>query len=234
MPSASASAAVAMCTPASSWLTILTVLPTPGSAPSFQTLVEIASSTGCALANAASEPDGHDGHGAGLRAGLAAGDGGIQHQEAGLGDALAERAGGFRGDSGAAQDHRAGLQPRQAALRAEQHVLGLRGGDDEDHDGFKIGGQVGRRDHRSGAGGDELGSRGLADFAAGDRVALLVQVERGSHAHGAETDHADFHAEVPPFIVQRGTRLPGDPRAYSAAIASTIRIVSVTGTPQQA
>src|SRR3978361_824187 len=57
MPSASASAAVAMCTPASNWFTILTVLPTPISSPRRQTLVEIASNTGPALANAASDPD---------------------------------------------------------------------------------------------------------------------------------------------------------------------------------
>src|SRR3978361_2116888 len=57
MPSASASAAVAMCTPASNWFTILTVLPTPISSPRRQTLVEIASKTGPALANAASDPD---------------------------------------------------------------------------------------------------------------------------------------------------------------------------------
>ena len=46
-----------MCTPASSWLTIFTVLPTPAASPSRHTLLAIASSTGWALANASSEPD---------------------------------------------------------------------------------------------------------------------------------------------------------------------------------
>ena len=57
MPRARASAAVAICTPASNWFTIFTVLPTPISVPSRQTLVEIASSTGPAFSNAASDPD---------------------------------------------------------------------------------------------------------------------------------------------------------------------------------
>jgi hypothetical protein len=46
MPSAIASAATAICTPARSWLTILTVLPTPTSSPRRQTLPAMASSTG--------------------------------------------------------------------------------------------------------------------------------------------------------------------------------------------
>ena len=57
MPSASASAATAICTPASNWLTIFTVLPMPAASPRRQTLDAIASSTGAARSNAAGAPE---------------------------------------------------------------------------------------------------------------------------------------------------------------------------------
>ena len=57
MPSASASAAVAMCTPARSWFTIFTVLPIPARSPRRHTFSAIASSTGPARSKAASLPD---------------------------------------------------------------------------------------------------------------------------------------------------------------------------------
>ena len=56
MPSAMASAATAICTPASSWCTTFMVAPWPGVSPSTQTLVAMASSTGLALAIASALP----------------------------------------------------------------------------------------------------------------------------------------------------------------------------------
>ena len=57
MPSATASAATAICTPASSWWTTFMVAPRPGSSPRSQTFTAIASSTGLALAIAPLEPE---------------------------------------------------------------------------------------------------------------------------------------------------------------------------------
>ena len=42
----------------------------------------------------------------------------------------------------------------------------------------------------------------VADFAAGHRMAFPVQVQRGTHAHGAKTDDADFHKHVPFRLVE--------------------------------
>ncbi len=79
-------------------------------------------------------------------------------------------------------------------MLAEQHLLGLRGVDDEHDDGLQIGRQCVRRNHHLAALGDEGGAGLFAQLAAGDVVSLVQQVDRGPHAHVAETDNADFHS----------------------------------------
>ncbi len=56
MPKVSASAMVAMCTPASSWLTAFIADPAPAASPSLNTVSAVASSTGSAAAKAGGVP----------------------------------------------------------------------------------------------------------------------------------------------------------------------------------
>ena len=122
VPSAMASQAEAICTPARSWFTILTLEPMPGRSPRRKTRPATAARAGSAAANACSRARGHDGELAGLRPHRAAGDRRIEERVAGSGQALAE-CGREGGCHGAVQDHRRVLG--RGRQRLGQSRLGL-------------------------------------------------------------------------------------------------------------
>ena len=154
IPSAIASAAAAMCTPASSWLIILTVEPWPGAVAQpvefRRDRVEQRSAslegrrrTGC-----------HDGE-LPLRGFLdAARDRCVDVQQSRRFDSPSQVCREGRRDSGTRDDHRARLHLLRQAVGAEDHVFGLRGIHHQDDDGARAAahftGRSGRHSAESG------------------------------------------------------------------------------------
>ncbi len=89
------------------------------------------------------------------------------------------------GESGAAEHDGVRSQLVDAAVGAEQGIVGLGGVDDENHQRFKAGGELGGAGDGVAAGLLELGMGCEAELGAVDLVALGGEVEGGAHAHRA-------------------------------------------------
>jgi hypothetical protein len=137
---------------------------------------------------------GHHRHLAARGLGGAAGDGGVEVQQAELFEPRLQRHRPVRVDGGAHHEQAAGLHRRGAARGgavAEQHRLGLRGVDDHRDDDVALRAERGQRI----AGRAAVAREGFGHLAAHvehmRRVARAAQRLRHAGAHGAKAHEAD-------------------------------------------
>ena len=139
----------------------------------------------------------HEGKGAVDGLGLAAGDGGVQHLDAALGQLRRDLLGGHGVDGAHVDEHAARLHvgghavlPQHDSLylgavghHGQHHVAGLAD--------LCVGGGLG-------PGGYDLVHAGLVQIADREVIARLEQVLRHGLAHNTKTDQSDFHNTFPP------------------------------------
>jgi hypothetical protein len=159
---------------------------------------------------------GHHREGAGFGADGAAAHGGVEELVAARPEARAEPPGEIRRHRAGQHHGGAAGEGRDAALRAEQHLVGLLGGGDHDDQQLRLGrrrrGARGRLAARRREAGDGLGT----DVEATDGEAGREKPGGHSRSHRAETDEADapsvrLHPIISIYHLVPGVTMPTNP-----------------------